>query len=198
MNKDTIVGVVGAVILVIAMIGVFKYEGDQAGSATGGRNAFDVAWSTTDKAGPSADGSVNLKGSADGALKVAEANVTKATFALTWTATNGKDKLKLTVTSPSGEAKTAESDTGTVNVAFDVAPLPPATTARGDDANAAKKGLAPQAGANAAVGEWKLKVEFLDATGIQLHPAQPPIQQDQKVSWKVSSLLTVWEPKVGA
>src|ERR1051326_592820 len=104
MNRDTVIGLVGAVILVVAMVGVFRYERAQPET---GVDAFTQIAAP----GPTAKGTTNVGAKSDATLPVAKTNVTKAVFTVTWTANAGKDTVTLTVTPPAGvgNASTATS-----------------------------------------------------------------------------------------
>lgn len=201
MNKDTVVGIVGAVILVVAMIGVFKYEGEQ-GAATLGANAYDVTWATGDSNGPTESGTTALKSKSDKTLTLATTNLTKVQFTLAWKPTNGKDSFKLTVTGPDGEPKpqTVAGDGGSSNsltLTFDnIQEIPIKAQQFADDETEAQARLAKDHTGRKGTGAWTVTVEFTDATGIQLVPGAPPVQQDQNVAWTLKTITTTYAPKL--
>lgn len=202
MNKDTIVGIVGAVALLAAMVGVFKYEGSQAQSTLGSQS-FDLTWTTEDAAGPSVDGTSPLRGATEETLVIGDANITRITFTLTWTATAGADTLKLTVVPPEGSGLAAntssEENDGELDLVFDIPnTVPPAATVFGNSEEHAKSRLADTNTKLAGTGNWTVTVEFVDATGVVPLPGAPPVQQDQQVSWTVSTTLTQYAPQLAA
>lgn len=200
MNKDTVVGIVGAALLVVAMIGVFKYEGSQAQSTLGSQ-AFDVTWATATANGPALDGTTPLEGATSGNLTVAQANLTQVKFTLTWTAQNGRDTLALTVTPPAGsglQANSTSSDAGTLTLVFDVPnTVPEPHPVFGNSQADAERRLADQQTKRLGTGEWGVTVEFTDATGITgvlPVPGAPPVAQDEQVAWSLKTQLTHYAP----
>lgn len=179
MNKDTVVGILGAVILVAAMVGIFYYEGTQAptGVANGpGGPATNpsVRANLTTVDGPklSSDGSQPAGPGVTKNVTINQSGVRKVEFTLTWTDDNsaapgGPDTLKLTVTPPSGAGATAKSDskdTGTITLSFEN------LTA-------------------AASGQWAVTVE-VTSTGDQAPPVPSPIPlpiSDTGNSWSLAT-----------
>lgn len=168
MNRDLVIGIVGAAILVAGMIAVFTYERGVA--ITNTKNTGGLVNST----GPTTTGSVDLGKSADKIVTINASHLTNVTFTLTWKATNGKDTLKLTVSPPEGIPAGAVSepkDTGTITLTI---PVP-----------------AGSGNATLGAGDWKLKVEFTKAdpgapVGL---PTPPPAMTDASVSWSIASTL---------
>lgn len=174
MNRDTVVGIVGSAILVAAMVGVFWYErsvapvGDAAPTDAGGDPATPPS--------PVA-GTVALGETATTLVNVSSANATvrNVTFQLTWSATNGRDTLKLTVAPPPGSgilegAISEPTDSGDVSVTVQV---PEGAT---------------------AVGVWEVKVEFVRADPDPLPggvppPTPPPNSTDESVAYSVATTL---------
>lgn len=157
MNRDTVIGIVGAAILVTAMVGVFYYERNAApvgpGAATG------TAGNMT---GPSVTSSVAVGQTDTKIVNLTQTTAANVTFHLTWTATNGRDTLKLTIAPPTGSgitqgAVSEPSDTGDITVTV---PVP--------------------AGANPS-GGWEVKVEFTSASPGNVGPATPPVQPPSPV-----------------
>lgn len=173
MNKDTVVGIVGAAILVTAMVGIFYYErGVAADGGIGGPGGPGTNANTT---GPTVTGTVAL-GSTDSKLaNITAASAGNVTFRLTWTATNGADTLQITVAPPTGsgimEGSVSEpSDSGEITVT-----------------------VAVPAGAT-PTGEWKVDVSFTQATPDPLPggvppPTNPPGSTDTSVDYRVAVTL---------
>ena len=95
MNRDLIVGVVGAAILVAAMAGVFYYEKNNVA-------APPVLTSTTNSTGPQAGGQTAAGASTDQVVAINASNLVNVTFTLKWTAAQGKDTMKLAVAPSNG------------------------------------------------------------------------------------------------
>lgn len=163
MNKDTVIGIVGSVILVTAMVVVFVYERNNVQATP------DVATPpTTHVAVASLSGSVAVSKSDSKMDNITAVGSTDIKFHLTWTATNGKDTLKLTVAPPKGNLTAASStptDSGDVTVTVHV---PAGTVVRGD---------------------WTVQVDFTTATPAPLPGGiQPPAggMTDSTVSYTVA------------
>ncbi len=198
MNKDTIVGIVGAVILVAAMIGVFKYEGSRA-QATLGSKSFDVAWTTKEVTGPTLTSGTALRSSTEEKVTVTESSIVDADFTITWTAQQGEDTLRLTVVPPDGSdlnESSAEGASGSLTVTFTSINEPPSTDrAFGDETKETEERLSAQHAKSRGTGEWTIRVEFLDATGVSGPiPVAPPIAADQEVQWTLATALSVYAP----
>jgi hypothetical protein len=185
MNKDTVIGIVGAVILVGAMVAVFVYERNSPAAQQAAAAANGGAFSLVTAAGPSAKDSVALGASKDATISIARQNLTNATFTLTWTAGSGKDTLSLMVMGPDGlgSMTATKSDTGKVTVTVPIpnaAPTPGSPTTKG-------------------VGDWKVTVKFESADpGLPVSPpVNPPVGTDSSVSWSVSTDLQGYEAKSG-
>lgn len=111
MDRDVTVGIVGAVVLVAAMVGIFFYERSVAplpGEADGDAPAANLTTA-------SASGSTGVGDSTVETLQLAGGN---ATFTLTWTpGDQSTDTMGLTVTPPGGTPVTLESSTSPLEVA---------------------------------------------------------------------------------
>jgi hypothetical protein len=161
MNKDTVIGIIGSVVLVTAMVVVFVYERNNMPAAP------VVTTPVTHVAVASLAGSVSLSGRDAKMDNITAVGPTDVKFHLTWTATNGKDTLILTVTPPKGNVSavtSAPTDSGDATV---VVHVPAGTVLRGD---------------------WKVQVEFTSAKPTPLPvPIQPPAggMTDASVSYSV-------------
>lgn len=168
MNKDTLVGIVGSVILVAAMVIVFAYERSNA-VATDDGAPDDMAATFNNH---TVAGSVGVGASDTKMDNFTVDGPTNVTFLLTWSATNGRDTLRLTVMPPPGsemvEGATSEaSDEGTISLR-----------------------VAVPAGGWAS-GEWTVKVDFTEANPDSLPggidpPVPPPMSTDSSVSYSVA------------
>lgn len=170
MNKDTWIGIVGCFILVAAMVGVFTYERANAQAAGTGPGTV------TELAGPTISDTVAL---GDTKTSLAEFNATSArnvTFTLMWSATNGRDTLKLSVAPPTGSGimeggVSPEEDDGEITLTVQIP----------EDAS-------PQ-------GAWEVKVEFVRAQPDPLPggvppPSPVPAQTDASVAFTVETTLS--------
>jgi hypothetical protein len=161
-NKDTVIGIVGSALLVAAMVVVFAYERANAQVATG--EDLEPAIAQSSLSGSVAVGSSDTKTA--NITAVGPANVT---FHLSWSANNGRDTLRLTVTPPPGSGMQAStstpSDSGDITVTI---PVPAGTE-------------------NA--GNWTVKVDFTAAAPDPLPGGIPPPaggMTDASVSYEVA------------
>ncbi|HVL47683.1 MAG TPA: hypothetical protein VM889_03915 [Candidatus Thermoplasmatota archaeon] len=177
MNRDTVIGIVGAAVLIVAMVGVFVYERDRAAALLDDGDGGNLEIASL--AGPEAQGVVKLGQSMEGKLNVTTHNLTKIDFTLAWKAAQGKDTLALTVTPPPGVATnstlTMVSDSGTIVLTVDLANPKPARDH-----------------VTTGAGEWGFKVEFKKATGVAPDPV--PVGKDESVGFTLATQLAAWKP----
>ena len=165
MNKDTLIGIVGALVLVAVMVLVFAYESVNVEAADGTGDDLVASIDQASVSGSVAVGSSDSK--TDNITAVGPRNLT---FTLTWTASQGSATLRLTVTPPSGgtdvTAMTSQAeDDGSITVKV---PIP---------ADYARQGL------------WTVKVDFTQATPDDLPGGiSPPVggMTDSAVSYTVA------------
>lgn len=168
MNKDTVVGILGAVILVAAMVAIFYYEGTQVPGGTGGAGGTgggaggNALYRTSTAAGPTASGQNTEEVTVD----ITQANVTAINFTLTWTddvAQSDPDTFRVTVTGPTGTTYegTAEGSDGGEGVVVRISPINSVPAA----ANAAPATLGQ--------GTWTVSVELVGAGQVGGAPAPP-------------------------
>lgn len=174
MHRDTVIGIVGVVILVAAMVGVFTYERSQAGDITGG----DGLTQTT-AAGPEATGTTAVGATADETIMLNQTGMTNVTFTLRWTAANGADTLRLTIAPSAGTglttgASSEPEDDGEITLTIPVN-------------NTAATGTT-------GIGAWQVSVEFVSAsTGLpQEPPIAPPGTTDASVDWTVGTQVQAY------
>lgn len=201
LNRDTLVGIVGAAILVAAMAGIFWYEGTR-GAGTTGSFRFDVEWATAAENGPQTSGNLAEGESTDETVAIEREGLASVDFVLVWTDSVGTgDTFKVTVTSPTGETKTAEATNdggaeGEAKVTFTgLNPAPSATSVAGDDEEDAKRRLTEGTGMTGGVGDWMVTIELVQA-GDQSAPVPqlPPVTEDPGNDWKLKTVLTVHDP----
>lgn len=188
MNKDTVVGILGAVILVAAMVAIFYYEGTQvpggAGGAggTGGGAGGNALYRTSTVGGPTASGQNTEEVTVD----ITQANVTAINFTLTWTddANTDPDTFRVTVTGPTGTTYegTAEGSDGAEGVVVRISPINSVPAA----ANAAPDTLGQ--------GTWTVSVELVSVGqvgGLPL-PGQIPVT-DQGNAWDLATDVEMFQ-----
>lgn len=108
MNRDTITGIVGAVILVTAMIGVFQYERSISAATGNSAGALTLANVT----GSSLTGSLAAGATFDDVVNVTHGNLTLVTFTLQY---DGGAGLSLNVESPTGNSSSGDGNGATVS-----------------------------------------------------------------------------------
>ena len=151
MHRDTVIGIVGVVILVAAMIGVFTYERGQASELTDGGSA-----STMNFTAPAVGGNVAVGATSENVVTLNQTGITNVTFTLTWTAgQNSDDTFMIVVVPPNGTGSPVESPAeadGEITVTVPVANTDSAGTL--------------------GVGDWQVSVQFVSAATST--PAGPP------------------------
>lgn len=172
MHRDTVIGIVGVVILVAAMVGVFTYERGQAADLTG------PGGTVANLTGPSDDGSVAVGSSTDVTMSINTTGLTNITFTLAWTPGNGVDTLKLSA-APGNDTglttgfESSEESDGEITLTI---PLN----------NTATDG-------KVGTGAWQLTVTFVSASPGGPLPVSPPVappgSTDSAVDFTVESAL---------
>jgi hypothetical protein len=210
MNKDTVVGILGAVILVAAMVGIFYYEGTQSPStvAVGGTGPFAVTWKSDMTSLAAVTGQSPLGQGASKTVNVSAMNLTKAEFTLTWTNDPspgpGPNHLTLAVKTPDGRTFNASSNTGTVTVSVTpINPVPSVNRTGGNAEADAQAALASAYTATNGTGTWTVTVTYDAAegqtAGLPLPPGTPasgPLAPTDPMSWSVTPKLTTYSAQV--
>lgn len=190
-KKDLIIGLTGTLILVTAMIGVFRFEAAQAGSS------FDVAWPTITTAGPGAEDRTVEGSETEILLNLTSTNVTRLVFALAWTddvPDSGPDRFSLRVTAPGGKNYTADpSSTGTVElVVDDLVPVPEGIRLAARSAEDAEATLAPRYTTTGATGVWTVTVVMVEAQDQSVPVAGVPVTEDNGNDWTLTTQVTTY------
>jgi hypothetical protein len=195
MKRDLVIGIVGAAILVAAMVGVFRYEAARAGSA------YDVEWTTTTLDGPVQAGETAEGQRSEVTLAISEANLTALTFVLTWTDDVGAgDEFQLTVVDPAGEvSQSARSTTGEIALTFEgLATAPPASRVVATSESDARAQLARQHTITTGTGTWSVIVELLNADETSTVVGNVPVPPDTGNAWTLQARQVVYEPTLSA
>lgn len=157
------VGIVGSSLLVAAMVVVFVYE---RANAQGLEDDEDLAASIAQS---TLSGTVNVGSSDTKTDNITAVGPSNVTFTLTWTASQGSDTLRLTVTPPSGSG------------------LAPMTSTAEDDGSISLR-ITVHA-EHESQGLWSVKVDFTAATADPLPGGIPPPaggMTDSSVSYSVA------------
>lgn len=164
-NRDTVVGIVGSSLLVAAMVVVFVYERANA-EALDDEGEGDL---TAAIAQSKLSGTVNVGSSDTKTDNITAVGPSNVTFTLTWTASQGSDTLRFTVTPPSGS---------------DLAPM---TSSAENDGSISLRVTVPAN--HESQGLWSVKVDFTAATADPLPGGIPPPaggMTDSSVSYSVA------------
>lgn len=192
MKKDIVIGLIGTLILVTAMIGVFRFEASQVGSS------FDVTWSTSAERIHEADGGTNEGDASVEAVQVETRNLTRLVFTLQWTDNLGDpDTFNLTVTGPDGATRSAEGDSGTLSVSFDNLGVAPETIrVTGRDQGAVEQRVGQDFSSFGGTGGYNVTVTLVDAGDQGVPVAGVPVQQDGANDWALVVEGTVFSAQV--
>lgn len=192
LKKDLVIGIVGATILVAAMVGVFRYEAARAGGS-----AFEVDWVSETLAGPSVTGSTDEGDQSDVAVQIDQANLTEVRFVLSWTdetANSDPDEFELVVISPDGVQRNATASSGSVAVVFeDLAVQPaPQTVLAGSETEA--RGKLEGQESHVGTGEWQIVVRMIDAGDVPVVGGVVP--QDPGNAWTLETSLRAYSARL--
>lgn len=164
MHRDTVIGIVGVVILVAAMVGVFTYERSQA-SDLGGDDGTSTGNFTASLSGTSPLGEENAEPQN---MTVNITGITNMTFTLSWRPgqQTSVDTMRLVVVMPNNMTQESDpEDDGEITLTI---PIPA-------DADSA--------------GEWQIVAAFVQADAAAPVVGEPPVQppgstgRDTEVSW---------------
>lgn len=193
MKKDLVIGIVGTVILVTAMIGVFRYE-----ASRGGGSSFEVTWSEATRDGPGAQGATQAGVTTPEEIDVNATNVTGIEWVLTWTDDVGNpDEFNLTVTSPSGENRSIQGTNGRLSVVFEgIAPMPGEMRILAASQAEAEGRIARDATTRGAEGTWGVAIRLVRAPGVVSPTSGVEVPPDGQNAWTLASTLTVYEPRI--
>lgn len=195
MKKDLVIGIVGTLILLTAMVGVFRFEAAQRGAG------FDVTWPVRQVEAVSREGGTNEGETTPDLVNLTVLNATRVEFILEWTdlpANSAPDEFQLVVTSPAGVKRNATGDGGTISVLFEgLAVVPTEIRLFGSDEAAARAQAQAQFTTRAAEGVWVVDVTLLRAGDVVTPPvpgapAGTPID-DGGNDWTLRAVASVYE-----
>lgn len=180
MHRDTVIGIVGVLILVAAMVGVFTYERGQAANLLG-----DGTLALANLTGPSLEGTANVGAEATDTLTIAQTNLTKITFTLTWSAGQTSENTVELMIAPANGTGLTEGVTGGPE----------------SDGEITVELLVPNAEPTAGplatgVGDYEVTVRFVGAS-VAGAPGQVPggtPLTDGSLTWNLETTLTAYEP----
>lgn len=193
MNRDTLTGIVGALVLVAAMAGVFFYERGQF-------HEYTITWeageenSDTTNGGPMSHG--GQQGHTFGVPAVNDGLVKDITVHVTWD-TNTDDEFGVDVTGPDGTTKSSRDTGGSVTVVVPVQDAPPATTIADRDPDAALAQVwnaMNETALQAGQGSWDIVVTLHDA----MRPNEIEVldPEEGENEYQLTFTRSTWEPVV--
>lgn len=200
MDRDAVVGAVGGVLVVAALVGILYTEG--AKPLAGGAFRWDVTWTTAQENGAQAAGTAREGETSLTAFTVDETGLAGVVVVLVWSDTVGTgDTFRITVRAPDGTERSGEgvSDAGApaeVHVPFEgLSPAPGLAAVLADD-EAAAVARAREAAGTAGVGEWTARIQLVDAGDQDAPvPGLPPVTEDTEQAWDLRTVLTRHEPR---
>lgn len=196
MKKDLVIGLVGTAILVTAMVGVFRFEAAQGGSA------FSVTFSTTTTELTPVDRATNEGESTPEGVDVATRNATVVEFVLSWsddTANSLPDEFNLTVVSPTGATRATQGSGSPLTVRFEaVNVLPPQTRVLAGSQEEAHARAALDYTGNAGVGSWNVTIQLVSAGDVGQASNPAPVLQDTGNSWTLTPKVTAYAAQLSA
>lgn len=189
-DRDTVVGLVGAVVLIAAMAGVFFYERAQF-------DEYTVSWSTTEAASFEEAGSaLNAGASAEHAFTVDPDPVARVRVVIQWTDDVGNpDRFRVDVAGPDGLEGSADGESGEFEVVVPVSEAPSTTTAPGRSAEDAEAQAALGASTDAGQGDWTVTVTLLSAPG-QPVAGGVESQADGSNDYALTFVVEAWDATV--
>lgn len=180
MHRDTVIGIVGVVILVAAMVGVFTYERGQA-TVTDGTPGGALANFT----GPTSEGNVAIGATADNDVVINQTGLTNITFTVTWSpGANAVDTVRV-IAQPA-------NDTG-LSTAYE-------SEAENDGEIVITIGPLNNTGPDGRLGtgNWRISVEFVSSefdagAGPPLDPPDPVPAGDDAIDFAIETQLQAYD-----
>lgn len=197
-NRDTLVGILGAAVLVAAMAAVFAFERSRF-------QEYDVTWSM-EEAGPRTMNGTLDEGDTDPYTVTLSAEdlpegraMAQVRATVEWSDDVGDpDTFSVTVEGPGNEsAGPTEDDGGSVAIEAMVIAEPDATTASGRSPEDAEDQAAAKLDAEQGIGEWTVEVTLEEAPG-EPDDGNPVTDEESDGSndYTLTVAWDVWEPSV--
>jgi len=163
METRHVVGAAAALALVLALAGVLWAEAREAPEPLVG---FEATW-TTEAADPfTGSGELEEGESAEYAVLVPEANLTRAEARLVWEDDSGQpDRFRVNVTTSEDRLHTNASRNGTVTVSVNGSQVPEASTVEATDRDEARERAVDRYTSTVGQGTWTIQVTLEDAPG---------------------------------
>ena len=189
-NKETLTGLLGAVVLVAAMIGVFFYERGQF-------HEYDVTWqqAPSETAQQAQGATLSTGEAADHTFTLQAPSLATVEVTVTWTDDGGDpDTFQVLVEGPDGRSGNAQGSQGELVVEVPVAETPTATSAVGRNEEAAREMLLSQVATGQGQGTWTVTVTLEAAPGATTPVGGAETQADGANDYEVTLQPLVWDP----
>lgn len=189
LNRDTAVGVVGAVVLIAAMAGVFFYERAQF-------EEYDVAWEEIE-AGSSSETDSLDEGASQSYTFTADADrLSRVTLTLSWSGDVGEaDTFELVAEGPNGtHTGSVEGSASPLEVEIPIHEDPGVETATGRSLDDAREQLNTSASWTNGTGDWSVTVTLVDAPGQQVGGQEA--MGDGSQDYELAFTFERWEPSL--
>ncbi len=193
MNRDTVTGIVGALVLVAAMAGVFFYERGQF-------HEYTVAWEAGEENNNTTDGDLLSHGGQErhrfAVPAVNDGLVKDITVHVTWD-TNTADEFGVDATGPDGTTKSSRDTGGSVTILVPVQDAPPATITADRDPDAALGQVwntVNETAMQAGQGSWDVVVTLHDA--MRPHEIEVLDPEEGENDYQLTFTWSTWEPVV--
>lgn len=161
-SKDMMVAIAGIVILVVAMVGIFSWEGEYAPSEGEKEKTYLIRWGERNGI-LSAEEEWTGDGDTTTIIKtINEKNLTMVKFELSWEDDRpGRifshlDNLKMEITSPTEKVYSKNDTSGSIEITAYLGEKPEDTEIKGsmDDVNSTLENYTSENG----IGEWKIEI----------------------------------------
>lgn len=186
-NRDTVVGVAAALVLVGAMAGVFLYERSQF-------DEYPVTWETTTSATLEETASLGEGDERSHELAASAAGISHVDATLTWTDDVGDpDSFTLTLEAPNGSTTSDSGDGGEIQLASGVTPAPDVSSVAGRSPDEAREQANGTVDSTKGQGSWTATVSLDEAPGTDQAVGG---QEDGANDYNVEVDVEVWEPRI--
>ncbi|MBI4393363.1 MAG: hypothetical protein HY556_06160 [Euryarchaeota archaeon] len=196
MGTDSLIAVVGAILLVAGMGYTYVTESPpQTGS-------FPVTWATRAIDGPVQEGRTDARATSQVSVPVTVKNLSRAVFILEWSdeplnaadPDNPNDQFRLKVTSPDGAMTNEQVNSqGTIQIIFpEVNVIPASTSESAGSRSEAESNLATKYTGTRGLGTWRLEIEDREPGDAAAQGVT--VVQDTGNGWRLRSQFVVYEP----
>lgn len=186
-NRDTLVGVAAALLLVGAMAGVFLYERSQF-------TEYPITWETSTAASLDEGGSLAEGDERTHELAVGASGISHVEATLTWTDDVGDpDTFTLTVEAPNGSTTSDSGDGEEIELAAQVTPAPDISTVSGRTPEEARQQANQSVDSTEGQGTWSATVSLDDAPGTDQAVGG---QEDGTNDYSIELAAEVWHAEL--